>query len=104
MFYVRWKKGEPRRGRVFTEHNSATADLTCLLCRESLGTRPYQLVAMGPDDSDCRVKHDTDRWYAARAMIMHERCVAKKSDAELDQIGDEVTEILMAWWVAPVPQ
>lgn len=98
MFYVRWKKGESRRGRVFTEHTEAISLAMCFLCCEAVGTKPYTQVPMGPDDSEARMSHDTDHWYAARAFLAHERCLAKVSDRELDQIGDEVTVALMAHW------
>ena len=88
MYYVRWKKGENVRGRVFppldSDHPSTGTD--CLLCDIVLsnGTE-VQLLAVGPDpqDEESIEKFEQDRWFNALAVLVHHACAEQCSDVDL---------------------
>jgi hypothetical protein len=94
MIYVRWRKGEDRRGRIFPTAGSVSVGaLPCPLCAVPLAADlSIQLVAVGPDpDSPEAVrKHDEGRWHTAMAVAMHAGCVADLSDAELEVLISEL--------------
>jgi len=78
VFYVRWKKGEPREGPLIDKLHvdSPAIDTPCQKCGEPLGDgRPVQLYALGPDDLDSVVRHERDRWYSALALLLHAECL-----------------------------
>lgn len=85
--YVRWRRGESRRGRVFAalDARHPAANTFCLICNHWIGNvEKTQLVAVGPDDAEDRVYHDEGSWYTARALIVHERCLRAVSDEEVE--------------------
>lgn len=80
VFYIRWKRGEPREGRVLNplaaEHPAA--GLLCLVCHQPLGDgRSVQLYAIGPDDEETAERHAQGRWYPAQAALLHAECVPR---------------------------
>jgi len=82
MIFTRWKKGEPREGRVFLvldPDNAMTAE-TCPACGKPLGaTAPVQLLAIGPMDSEDMELHNSGRWYSAVALVFHAHCLGTET-------------------------
>lgn len=92
VFYMRWKPGEPREGRVFNpladEHPAAA--LPCLVCNQPLGDgRQVQLFAVGPYDDETREKHAEGRWYTAEAALFHTGCAEAVAAAFVDWLTAE---------------
>jgi hypothetical protein len=102
MIYVRWKKDESRRGRVFEPVGDERPDIAameCVICFENIGTkRGYQLLVVGPTDDEDRKKHDEGRWYSAGATLTHEDCLRGMGDAGLNFLANELRV------VSPDPQ
>lgn len=93
MIYVRWKRGESRRGAVFpaVSPDHFLWNEPCVQCSHLLGNgEEIQLVAVGPVDDDERERHNADRWYNAGAVALHRRDVDTMSDAELDALCAEL--------------
>lgn len=88
LTYVRWRSGEPRRGRVFDAPASdhPTYDSNCLLCDTVVASRPIQLIAVGltDEDDETSAKAKRGEWFAAGAVIVHHSCAEKLSDDDLD--------------------
>lgn len=86
--YVRWKAGEPRRGRVFpalTPGHPAHA-APCALCGGDLGDASVQLLVVS-DAAEPAAEH----WHAAEAALTHETCLAPLTDSEMEAaIGELV--------------
>ena len=84
--YVRWKRGEPREGRIFPplEANHPAMDKPCAnpACPDLLGDEtPVQLLAIGPNPSDPEdvERHRAGRWYNAVATLAHARCLGNNA-------------------------
>lgn len=85
VFYVRWKSGEPREGRVLNPLGAdhPAAGLSCQMCEQQLGDgRSVQLYAVGPDDEETAEKHAQGRWYSAQAALLHAACVGDFGPSE----------------------
>lgn len=85
--YVRWRRGESRRGRVFAALDAGhpAVGTLCVICDRRIGNvEETQLVAVGPDNAEGRVDHDEGSWYTAGALIVHERCLRAASDEEVE--------------------
>jgi hypothetical protein len=92
MIYVRWRKGESRRGRVFPEAGAAS-DLPCPFCTVRLGDDPpIQLIAVGPeiDDPEAVRKYAEGRWHTATAVALHADCAAEMTDDALEVLISEL--------------
>jgi hypothetical protein len=93
VIYVRWRRGESRRGKVCgplaPDHGMHGAD--CVLCEQPLAGEPVQLIIVGPhpDDPNAEDKHEAGRWYNASAAIGHEGCVTASSDERLDRLCND---------------
>lgn len=62
-----------------------------MLCGTPIGAEePVQLLVVGPDDDEGRERHDAGRWYTALAVVVHEQCLARLSD---DQVEAMVSEL-----------
>lgn len=80
VFYIRWKPGEPREGRVLNPlaADHPAASLSCPACSGPLGDgRSVQLYAIGPDDEETAERHAEGRWYSAQAALLHAECVPR---------------------------
>jgi hypothetical protein len=92
MFYVRWKAGEDRRGRIFPTAG-AVGGLPCPVCTRRLDADlPIQLIAIGPDpdSEESQRKYREDRWHTAMAAALHAGCAAALSDDVLERFVDEL--------------
>lgn len=103
MIYIRWRAGEPRRGRVFdplAADHPATM-LPCHGCDQPIGTTvPTQLIAAGPDSEDNQAKHDAGSWYSAAAILLHKGCADALTDEGLDLL---ISELVADKPAAPEP-
>lgn len=93
MIFVRWKRGESRRGRVFPGpvDGDPLFNDRCVQCGDYLGGNgDIQLIAVGPVSEDERGRHDEGRWYNAGAVALHRVDVDGLSDAELDALCAEL--------------
>ena len=94
MIYVRWRRGESRRGRVFPApqpgHPLHATD--CVACGGALysDSGDIVLIAVGPVDEDERERHEAGRWYNAGAVAVHVADVESMTDAELDALCAEL--------------
>lgn len=97
MIYVRWKKGEERRSRLFPpvgDERPDIAELECLGCEDQIGTdHSYKLVAIGPTDDGARASHEAGGWYAAGAAVMHSFCANDMTDEQLDELAADLVVI-----------
>lgn len=87
--YVRWKAGESRRGRVFPPLAAAhpASNAFCVIGGGMLGTgEPVQLLIVGPSDEVDRERHDAGYFYAAGAVVVHERCLAELNDNAVENL------------------
>lgn len=56
------------------DHPAFGAD--CWLCSEPLGNEaPVQLLVLGPENEQDRLKHAEGGWYSAAAILLHGACV-----------------------------
>lgn len=92
--YVRWRKGESRRCRVFAggvSDNDGWGE--CLVCGFYLANDAsgagVQLIALFPAEHD-RDKFDEGRWSTCHALLLHHSCAEHLSDAELDELAGEL--------------
>lgn len=91
--FVRWRKGESRRCRIFPplEPDHPAHGSLCLLCGHKLGQNVaelgVQLVALFPSDNGDREKFTQGRWVTCHALILHAHCVALCTDADLDELA-----------------
>lgn len=99
MIYVRWKKGEDRRGTVHTVTAQAEVANTWYRCgwcaRPLLSGDRVQLIAIGPVSGEAREKYEADRWHNAGSVLMHEACVEEAGDAGLEGFADQI--LAMDW-------
>jgi hypothetical protein len=98
MIFVRWKDGEPRRGRVFEPlaADHPAVGIPCPPCDEPIGTtRPVQLVAVGPVFEGDRQAHLAGRWYSAGAALLHEDCADRLTDSALELLISELAIVPM---------
>lgn len=91
--YLEWHRDWSRRGEVWTpltpEHPLVLN--LCFLCREQLGTAlAPQILVVGPVDDDQWDSHLAGLTYSATAVLVHEPCLEKRDD---DQVEDAVAEI-----------
>lgn len=89
LIYMRWKAGEPRRGRPF-EPLTSDHPLTmrpCVVCgiRLGNGTR-LTLVAVGATSDESMERYLAGRWFDAAALAVHEHCVADMTEPELAEL------------------
>lgn len=85
--FVRWKPGEPRRGRTFDPLRAGHPlyNSGCVVCPRPLGDgTPVTAIAVGPHDEESRERHDEGRWYSAQAALIHERCADYHTEKGLD--------------------
>ena len=105
MFYVRWRRGEPRRGRVFdalTIDHSGYA-LPCVECDESLGDgHSVQLIAVGPDDEKSAEKFAAGRWCTIAAVPLHAACADALTDGGLELLISELVPVSTVETLPPV--
>lgn len=91
--YVRWRKGESRRCRVFPGVPAEDDWGECLVCGFYLASDAsgagVQLIALFPAEHD-RDKFDEGRWSTCHALLLHHSCAEHLSDAELDELADEL--------------
>lgn len=87
MNLVRWRKGARRVRQSFPPlaEDHVAGDGGCPLCPTKLGNglRVVQL-AVGPTDRDAARSHAAGEEYTAGAILAHEPCVNRFSDAELE--------------------
>jgi hypothetical protein len=94
VYYVRWRKGEPRRCRDFERVNDSAAGDFCFLCADLMYNRPATLVAVGPDGDEGKEKFEDGRWFTCAAVAAHTECVDQCNDDELaDYVGDIVLRV-----------
>ena len=96
MIYIRWKRGEPRRGRTFPaltpDHPSYQHP--CPECGGMLGAAErVVLIAVGPVGDDGRDRHDAGRWYSAGGVLAHETCVDHLDEPALDRLAAELVVV-----------
>jgi hypothetical protein len=89
MFHVRWRRGESRRGREFTQIDPAIRKMRCPECMRPLSS-PYTIVAVGPVDADEIDRYEAGRWFNAGATLLHTSCLDPLDDLELDQLCREM--------------
>lgn len=89
LTYVRWRSGEPRRGKTYgapaSDHPTYGSD--CLLCDKPMKVQKIQLIAVGLTDeldSDDTIKAKLGDWFAAGAIIVHHGCAEQMSDEALN--------------------
>lgn len=97
MIYVRWKRDESRRGRVFPppQPDHFLYDQPCFRCNNLLSVPvnrapEIQLIAVGPVDEDEQIRHNEGRWYNAGAVALHHACASGMTDEDLDQLCSEL--------------
>ena len=97
MIYVRWRKGESRRGAVFPspQPDHFLYDQRCPRCNNFLSvpmlrTPEVQLIAVGPVDLDEAARYAEGRWFNAGAVALHEACATGMSDEDLDLLCSEL--------------
>jgi len=96
--YVRWCSSESRRARTFDPptdtHPLVRHRVPCLLCGQPVANARMQLLVMGPDpehpDPEDGERHAAGRWYSACPVVVHEACLVKLSDPELEELVDEL--------------
>lgn len=102
LTFLRWKRGEPRRGRPFPalQLGHPSYDTACVLCNYSLGSDlgGVTLVAVGPSDEEDREHHNAGRWYSAMAVLVHTTCSEHINDLDLELV---VAELVVADPPAP---
>jgi hypothetical protein len=92
VIYVRWRKGESRRGRVFPEAGEI-GGLPCPWCSRALHLRlPIQLIAVGPevDNPEAMSKYAEGRWFTCAATAMHASCAEYLDDDRLEILVSEL--------------
>lgn len=94
--YLRWRNGESRRGPTFNppdpDHPLFVNQVPCLICNDLLAGHRTQLLVIGPDDVEDQAKHDSGRWYAALAVVAHERCLSQLSDTDVEDLVSGLVE------------
>lgn len=90
MTYVRWAKGEDRRGRMFdplsADHPAASS--RCDVCGSPLGNgERVQLVAVAPDPED-QEKFDSGSWCSCSSILLHEDCVSSSDQSLEDYVRE----------------
>lgn len=95
MIYVRWKKGESRRGREFTGKDPAINRMACTSCLWPIGDDPgsYTLVAVGPLSPEDEALYEAGKWFNAGATLLHTSCLDRLNDLELDQLCRELVVV-----------
>lgn len=95
--YLRWRATESRRARSFAppaeDHPLVRNHVPCLLCELPLAGARIQLLVLGPEDQETQERHDAGRWYAALAVVVHERCLSELSDDELEPLVADLEQI-----------
>ena len=90
MIYVRWRKGESRRGRVFPQAGQIGYQ-PCPHCGVPLAADlPIQLIAVGPDDDEGCSRYEAGRWFSCTAVAMHASCADCLTDDELETLISEL--------------
>jgi len=84
---IRWQRGQSRRGPILPplkeEHPASI--VFCVLCPEQLGTiERVQYLIIGPIDDREWDAHTAGHSYAAPAMIVHEKCITKLDEEDLE--------------------
>ena len=97
MFYVRWRRGESRRGKRFDplREDHPGVHLPCVLCADQVGiAETVALLIVGPllDDDEAWERYVEDRWFTAGAALVHARCLDEVSDLALEQVVRELVE------------
>ena len=81
--YIRWKIGEPRlsepgRFTLAADHPLVQEPGVCCVCEgDFVVGDEIAIMAIGPDSPDNVLKHNAEKWYAALAAILHERCTKR---------------------------
>lgn len=89
MIYVRWRRDQSRRCRVFPPlaPDHPHAHVPCPSCGTAVGSVvPVQLIAVGPTDDEDRVRHEELRWYNAGAVVAHKGCVDALSESDVERL------------------
>jgi hypothetical protein len=88
LTFVRWQKGQSRRGHVFAERvpSHPAATLACPYCGRELGTMAIQAIVVGmiDPDADKLAKFEAGGVVSAGAVLLHERCANRMDDRQLE--------------------
>lgn len=97
---VRWRATESRRCASFApladNHPLVVKQVPCVICNELLAGSRTQLLAVGPwpGDEEDEERHSAGRWYAAMAVVVHERCLTELSSDQVEELVEQLEEVI----------
>jgi len=96
---IRWQRDQSRRGPILpplAEDHPASI-VFCVLCPVQLGTvERVQYLIIGPIYEREWDEHTAGRWYSAPAMLVHERCVAKLDEEDLEDTVPMLVAVVLS--------